>query len=400
MISIEEAKRIIAENLPPRETEMVNLTDGSGRVLAEDIFAPEPSPRYTNSAMDGFAVRWDDVKSATESSPLSLPIVGESGAGVPFKNKLEKGQAIRISTGAMIPDSADAVVPQEDTQFDEKMVNILRVDKRHQNIRFEGEEFSAADVVLKKGALIHSPQIGLLSALGILSMPVFRKPRVAIIVTGTEIKPFNTRIQLWQIRDSNSVMLKAAVTDSGGQVTFSKMVGDDEASTRLVLNQAVQDTDIILFSGGVSVGPHDLVKTVAEDAAFQTLFWRVNQKPGKPLFAAKKDNILLFGLPGNPVSAYMCYLVYIHPVIAYLQNIKEDQRVIRGRLKETIQNKFDRDHMLRVRIEEAADEIPWIIPIEKQGSHMLTSLTNADGFILIEAKKTIAADNILAVTLF
>jgi len=400
MISIEEAKRIIAENLPRREVERSNLTDALGRVIAEDIIAPEPSPRNTNSAMDGFAAYWEDVQSATETVPVSLPVVGESSAGVPFKKKLEKGQAIRISTGAMIPDGADVVVPQEDTQFDEKMVTILRVKKRHQNIRFKGEEFSEGVIILKKGTEIQSTQVGLLSALGILSVPVFRRPRVAIIVTGTEIRSFNSKIQPWQIRDSNSVMLKAAVTDAGGQVTFSKIVGDDEASTRLVLNQAVQDADIIIFSGGVSVGPHDLVKTAAEEAGFQTLFWRVNQKPGKPLFAAKKNDILLFGLPGNPVSAYMCYLVYVHPVIKHFLNMTEAQKIIRGRLKETIENRFNRDHLIRVKIDKTADQIPWIIPIDKQGSHMLTSLTDADGFILIEAKKRIAADSVLAITLF
>lgn len=400
MISIEEAKRIISENLPRRETETVNLTDALGRVLAEGVTSPEPSPRYSNSAMDGFAARWEDVQSANESNPVSLPVVGESSAGIPYQKELMDGQAIRISTGAMIPDGVDTVIPQEDTQFDEKAVNILRIDKRHQNIRFEGEEFSAGDAVLKMGTVIQSPQIGLLSALGILSMPVFRKPRVAIIVTGTEIKPFDSEIRPWQIRDSNSVMLSASVEQAGGKVVFNEIVGDDLTRIQLVLNEATKKTDIVVLSGGVSVGPHDLVKTAVEDAGFQTLFWGVNQKPGKPLFAAKKDNVLLFGLPGNPVSAYMCHLVYINPAIEQMLGKTGKERILRGRLSETILNKFNRDHMLRVRIEKTAEEVPRIIPIKKQGSHMLTSLTDADGFILIEAKKTIAVDNILPVTLF
>ena len=400
MISIEEAKKIITENLPPREVETINLTDALGRVLAESVSAPEPSPRYSNSAMDGFAARWEDAQSANESNPISLPVVGESSAGTPYETKLEKGQSIRISTGAMIPNGADIVVAQEDTQFDKKAVKILRVTRKHQNIRFKGEEFSDGDVVLKAGSAIQPSQIGLLSALGIQNISVFRKPQMAIIVTGTEIKPFDTGIQPWQIRDSNSVMLSAAIAEAGGEISFSKIVGDDLARTRSVLNEAAQKIDIFIFSGGVSVGPHDLVKTAVEDGGFQTLFWRVNQKPGKPLFAAKKNNTLLFGLPGNPVSAYMCYLVYIHPVIKYFLNTKSNQKIIHGRLKETIHNNFNRDHMLRVKIERTGDEIPRIIPIKKQGSHMLTSLTTADGFILIKAKEKIAADSVLAVTLF
>ena len=400
MISIEEAKKIITENLPPREVETINLTDALGRVLAESVSAPEPSPRYSNSAMDGFAARWEDAQSANESNPISLPVVGESSAGIPYETKLEKGQSIRISTGAMIPNGADIVVAQEDTQFDKKAVKILRVTRKHQNIRFKGEEFSDGDVVLKAGSAIQPSQIGLLSALGIQNISVFRKPQMAIIVTGTEIKPFDTGIQPWQIRDSNSVMLSAAIAEAGGEISFSKIVGDDLARTRSVLNEAAQKIDIFIFSGGVSVGPHDLVKTAVEDGGFQTLFWRVNQKPGKPLFAAKKNNTLLYGLPGNPVSAYMCYLVYIHPVIKYFLNTKSNQKIIHGRLKETIHNNFNRDHMLRVKIERTGDEIPRIIPIKKQGSHMLTSLTTADGFILIKAKEKIAADSVLAVTLF
>jgi molybdopterin molybdotransferase len=400
MISIEEAKRIIAENLPARLTERINLIDALGRVLADNITAPEPSPRYSNSAMDGFAARWDDVQSANESNPVSLPVVGESSAGIPYQKELVDGQAIRISTGAMIPDGADVVVPQEDTQSDNRAVKVLRVTKKHQNIRFEGEEFSSGDVVLKDGVVIQSPQIGLLSSLGIQEITAFRKPKVAIVVTGTEVKPFDSEIRPWQIRDSNSVMLRAAIEESGGELVFNEIVGDDLSKTQLVLNEAIEKAEIVVFSGGVSVGPHDLVKTAVEDAGFQTLFWRVNQKPGKPLFTAKKDNILLFGLPGNPVSAYMCYLVYIHPVIKHFLNIRVDQKVIRGRLKERIENKFNRDHMLRVRIEKSAEEIPRITPVKKQGSHMLTSLTDADGFILIEAKKTIAVDSILPVTLF
>ena len=400
MISIEEAKKIITENLPPREVETINLTDALGRVLAESVSAPEPSPRYSNSAMDGFAARWEDAQSANESNPISLPVVGESSAGIPYETKLEKGQSIRISTGAMIPNGADIVVAQEDTQFDKKAVKILRVTRKHQNIRFKGEEFSDGDVVLKAGSAIQPSQIGLLSALGIQNISVFRKPQMAIIVTGTEIKPFDTGIQPWQIRDSNSVMLSAAIAEAGGEISFSKIVGDDLARTRSILNEAAQKIDIVIFSGGVSVGPHDLVKTAVEDGGFQTLFWRVNQKPGKPLFAAKKNNTLLFGLPGNPVSAYMCYLVYIHPVIKYFLNTKSNQKIIHGRLKETIHNNFNRDHMLRVKIERTGDEIPRIIPIKKQGSHMLTSLTTADGFILIKAKEKIAADSVLAVTLF
>ncbi len=178
------------------------------------------------------------------------------------------------------------------------------------------------------------------------------------------------------------------------------MVNDSLEETQVVLKEALQKSDIIIFSGGVSVGPHDLVKTVASDFGFRTLFWKVNQKPGKPLFAAKKENISLFGLPGNPVSAFMCYLLYVQPVISYFQGKEKDHKTIRAKLKETIENKLTRDQFMRVKIEKGADDTPLIIPLKKQGSHMLTSLTEADGFILIEAGKTISAESMVRVNLF
>lgn len=400
MISIEEAKKIIAENLPIREVETIGLTDAFGRVIAEDVTAPEPSPRYTNSAMDGFAARWVDVQSATKTNPVCLPIVGESGAGVPYTKKLEKGQAIRISTGAMIPKGADIVVPQEDTQFEKKIVKILKVGKRHQNIRFEGGEFPEGKRVLKKGTVIQSPQIGLLSALGILSITVFRRPRVAIIVTGTEIKPFNSKIESWQIRDSNSIMLKTAVTEAGGKIALTKIVSDNPTKTHSNLNEAMQKADIIIFSGGVSVGPHDLVRAAAEESGFRTLFWRVNQKPGKPLFVAKKKQILIFGLPGNPVSAYMSYLLYVKPILNYMLGNTRDEQVIRCQLKEDLHNNLSRDHLMRVKVKKSANNIPWIIPLKKQASHMLTSLTDADGFILVKSNESLRAKSVVKVNLF
>ena len=400
MISIKQAQKIISENLPSRVVESIKLTDSLGRVLAEDITAPEPSPRFTNSAMDGFAARWTDVQSATKRSTVSLPIVGESGAGTPFKKKLDKGQVIRISTGAMIPDGADTVIPQEDTKFDKKAVNILNVGKKYQNIRFKGSEFSEEKTVLKKGTVIQSPKIGLLSALGIINVSVFRKPKVAIIVTGTEIKPFSSKIQPWQIRDSNSVMLKTAVIEAGGESALNNIVNDDLAKTRLILNEAMQKVDIIILSGGVSVGPHDLVKAAAEESGFLTLFWRVNQKPGKPLFSAKRNSTLLFGLPGNPVSAYMCYLLYVKPILNYMLGKKKDGQVIKGQLKEALHNNISRDHLMRVKIKKGSENIPWIIPLKKQGSHMLTSLTDADGFILVKSNESLKARSILEVNLF
>jgi molybdopterin molybdotransferase len=194
-------------------------------------------------------------------------------------------------------------------------------------------------------------------------------------------------------------MLNSIITEAGGNIVLSKIVGDNLKEIQSVLKEALQKSDIIIFSGGVSVGPHDLVKTVSENAGFKTLFWRVNQKPGKPLFTAKKNSTFLFGLPGNPVSAYMCFLLYVMPVIQYLLGEKGSTKIIRGQLKDHVHNKLSRDHLMRVKIESDAG-ISKITPLEKQGSHMLTSLTEAGGFILVKANESLKAESFMDVYLY
>jgi len=400
MISIEEAKKIIEKNMPHRQVEEVALTAAMGRVLAEDIVAPEPSPRFTNSAMDGFAARWEDIQNANEANPINLPIVGESSAGGPYIKSLQKGEAVRISTGGVVPEGADAVVPQEDTQFGKETVTILKVSKKNQNMRFTGEEFARGNIILHRGTEINSAKIGLLASSGIQSVSVFRRPLVSVIVTGSEIQPFDAPVKPWQIRDSNSIMLQSAIQEAGGEVTLKKIVRDNLKDTQTALKESLRKSDIIIFSGGVSVGPHDLVKDAAQKGGFKTLFWKVNQKPGQPLFAARKENTLLFGLPGNPVSACMCYILYIQPVIKYFQGKMEDRKLIKGKLKERVENRFSRDHLMRIKVEKQAGDITLITPLKKQGSHMLTTLTEADGFILVKALKTLPAESVVAINLF
>lgn len=399
MISIAEAKKIIEENLPPKRTASLLLEEAFRKVLAEDVFAPEPSPRYTNSAMDGFGVRWEDVAEVATGKSVELQLVGESSAGNPFRGKCSAGEAIRISTGAMLPDGADTVIPQEDTEIEDTHVKILKVTKQFQNVRFEGEEFREGALLLKKGCVLQPAQIGLLASLGISSLPVFKPPQVSIIVTGSELVPVDSKIEPWQIRDSNSLMLKLAVMEAGGEIVLVQHVGDDPQKTRDVLQKAARQSDILIFSGGVSVGPHDFVKEAAGENGFKTLFWKVRQKPGKPLFFAKKNDTLLFGLPGNPVSAYMCYLYYIKPVIEYLYGRENPAATINGQLAETLQNHTGRDQLFRVWVEKEKEEVI-VHPVKKQGSHMLSSLTRADGFILLKSNSELEKGRDVEVILF
>jgi molybdopterin molybdotransferase len=384
MITIHQAREIVKKNLPNPQIEKVDLPEAPGKVLAEDVFAREPSPRFTNSAMDGFAARWENVKGARESHPVMLQIVGESQAGVPYAAELQSGQAVRISTGGMLCKGADTIIPVEEAEISGKSLRVLKIDKFAQHVRFEGEEFRTGDLLLHRGTLLNPPQIALLASQGIHRVPVYTSPGVAVIVTGTELAPYDAHLQLWQIRDSNGIMLRSAIRKSGAEVKFNTRVGDQFEATVSAVRQATEQADIILFSGGVSVGPHDLVKKAAQECGFEALFWRVKQKPGKPLFFARKSNKLFFGLPGNPVSAYMCYLYYMQPVLQYLQGKEYAHKTIQGNVAALIHNKTNRPQLFRVSLEFVPSQPPRVHPLAKQGSHMLTSLTAADGFIQLE----------------
>jgi molybdopterin molybdotransferase len=400
MITIQEARDIVKKNLPNPHIEKMDLAQAPEKVLAEDVFAREPSPCFTNSAMDGFAVRWEDVKDAAESRPATLQIVGESQAGVPYAAELQAGQAVRISTGGMLCRGADSIIPVEETEVAGKSLRVLKADKLAQHVRYEGEEFKPGDLLLRRGTPLNPPQIALLASQGIHPVPVYAAPGTAVIITGTELASYDADLQPGQIRDSNGIMLRSAIRKSGGEMKFSAQVGDHYDATVNAVQEAAEQADIILFSGGVSVGPHDLVKKAAQECGFETLFWQVKQKPGKPLFFAYRGNKLFFGLPGNPVSAYMCYLYYVQPVLQYLQGKEYAHKTVRGTVAAPIHNKINRPQFFRVSLESVPGQFPLVRPIAKQGSHMLTSLTAADGFIHLEVNASLGQGETIEVIPF
>ena len=254
--------------------------------------APEPSPRYTNSAMDGYALRWSDVMDAAAENPAVLKVVGESRAGMPFDREVNASEAVRISTGAMLPPGADTVVRVEDTRKpNDGLVEILAVRCQGQDIRYEGEEFCCGDELLCAGTKLSARQLALLATVGHHQVKVFSAPRVAILITGSELASSAAReIKPYQIRDSNSIMLNSALQEAGARVHSCSNVEDElQATINAVSNAVSQEVDFILCSGGISVGDHDHVKEAAEKVGFKELFWRIRQKPGKPLFAAQKN---------------------------------------------------------------------------------------------------------------
>lgn len=386
MISIDEAVQQIKNHIPASKTHFINVNDSLGSYLAKDITAPEPSPRYTSSAMDGFGIKY--CESMQQDKPICLTIIGESAAGHSFGEEVQPGQAVRINTGAVIPDGVDTVIRVEDTEEKDGKVIIHVQPKKGQDIRHAGEEFDQGTVILPKGTKLSATHLALLSAVGIIEVEVFKPCRVSILVTGSELVSSGDEIAPDQIRDSNMIMMAAAIREAGGEVIETKRVVDDAELTEKAIGEA--KGDIIICTGGISVGRHDHVKSAAGAVGFDEIFWKIKQKPGKPLFFAKKGEQLFFGLPGNPVSAFMCYIHYIKPLIGAVNGFPFGWPVLSAYVEETIRNNGKRPTMIRVQLKWSEGTGYSIVSAEKQGSHMLTSITTSDGYIILSPKEEVA----------
>lgn len=380
-ISIEKALHLLKRNIPERIVVSHTIRQAIGNYLAQDIQAPEPSPRFTNSAMDGFAVRWEDVECVQNGAAVNLKIIGESQAGSEFDGIVGPSEAIRISTGAFLANNCDTVIRVEDTAEAEGWVRIKQVKRRGQDVRHQGEEFQKGETLLCRGTRIAAPQAALLASVGIGRVKVFRPCRVTLLITGSELVSVGESIGIHQIRDSNMIMLEAAVTATGAEVNSSLLIQDHEEHTVEAISQA--DAEVILCTGGVSVGRHDHVKSAAIKSNFKPVFWSIHQKPGKPLFFARKGNQLLFGLPGNPVSAFMCFTHYVRPLLGNLQGLPFGWPTASGKAAVDITNNGNRTNLMRVRLQWQPNGGYLISDAAKQGSHMLTSLSESDGYIIL-----------------
>ena len=405
MITIQDALNIVLENIPSSEFEELELINAHGKRLAEDIYSPFASPRFNNSTMDGYAIKWKDYQnlSAEGQDKKSLRISGESKAGVSYKNEVTNGDAVAISTGARVPEGTDVVIPIEDIEKTGDEIRIKNHAEKFQNIRFTGEEYKADELLIQKDTNLSSAQLGLLASIGKSKVKVYKSPQVSIIMTGTELNYGDQEIEEDKIFDSNGVMISTAVKECGGNPILSAIVEDDLSSTIEILERAEEISDIILFTGGVSVGEHDYVKNAAKECGFKEMFWRVKQKPGKPLFFAVKQGNkrtkLLFGLPGNPVSAYICFFHYAAQVI-YRMNCSEllCKRIYTLSSLQIV-NKKDRAQFLRVKLVNEDNALKFEV-LNRQDSYMITSISGADGYIIVEENQTIEKDALVEIFLF
>jgi molybdopterin molybdotransferase len=361
-------------------------------VLAQDILATNDLPPFDNSSMDGFAVRAEDVTHATTTSPRSLRVVADIPAGSHPTISLGPGEAARIMTGAPVPSGADAVVPVEDTSFDNRdagiptpeEVQIFRPARSGWNTRLRGMDIRAGEIVLSKGRVLKPQDLGLLAMLGFANVPVYRKPRIALFSSGDELLEVNAPLEAGKIRDSNSYTLAALIEEAGAEVIRLGVAKDTREAVQALLEKAVAlNVDLILSSAGVSVGAFDFVKQVLE-ANGKMDFWRVNMRPGKPVAFGEYQGIPFIGLPGNPVSAFVGFEVFVRGAIGRLSGTSNGGRpTVHVRCEEQIDSD-GRESYLRAHVQEKDGTLVARLT-GHQGSGNLHSLVQANALLIIPA---------------
>jgi len=392
LLSVNEARERILSHLRPVTNETLPLVECANRVLAQDIAAANDLPLFDNSSMDGFAVRAADVVNAAAVSPRGLRVVADLPAGSLPTVSLAQGEAARIMTGAQLPEGADAVVPVEETNFDNREagtpapdeVQIFKPAKPGDNTRRRGMDIRAGEVVLHRGRALKPQDLGLLAMLGIARVIVYQKPRIALFSSGDELLEVDAPLEAGKIRDSNSYMLAALIEGTGADVIRLGVAKDNHESVKVLLEKAVEfRADLILSSAGVSVGAFDFVKEVIESNG-KIDFWRVNMRPGKPLAFGEYKNIPFVGLPGNPVSAFVGFEVFVRAAIGRLSGaLNGGRQTVRVRCEEQIDSD-GRESYLRAGVREENGVLIARLT-GHQGSGNLHSLVQANALLIIPA---------------
>ncbi len=382
-LSVTEARRLVLGAVPgPAAVERVPLAEALGRTLAEAVTSRDRVPPFDNAAMDGFAVRTEDFAGGT----ATLEVRGEVAAGGVPAEAVRQGTCLRIMTGAPVPDGADAVAPVEWTESEAGRVRINRAPTPGQHVRRAGEDVQPGDTMVEAGAVVTPPVVGMAAALGYPALGVRARPRVAVVATGDELVAAGATPGPGHLRDSNGPALAAQVVSAGGAALGPLHARDDADDARAVLEPALR-ADVLLVSGGVSVGDYDLVKEVLDGLGVAWHFWKVRQRPGKPLaFGTRASGTtgrtLVFGLPGNPVSSAVCFEVYVRPALAALLGRREVlRRRVPAVLAEAVPKAAGLHHIVRGVFEHGSGGVLRVRPTGAQGSGLYSSVLRADGLI-------------------
>lgn len=386
MIKFEEALKVVLDSVKKMDAGKAVIIDSFGRTLAEDIKSGCDIPAFNYSAMDGYAVRSADTKGAYAGKGAKLKVAGEFRAGGDFSARVEEGQAVKIMTGAPIPEGADAIVMVEDTKMEDSIVEVFEEAETGDNIRLAGEDIKKGDLVIKKGTLLREGHVGMLAALGIPEVNVTRRPKVAILATGDEVISIDEDMKPGKVRNSNAYSLHAQVLGCGAIPVNKGVARDDIAGLKAKL-QSCLDCDIIITSGGVSMGEYDYVKDVMIDLGMELKFWKVAMRPGKPNLFGVINGKPFFGLPGNPVSTMIGFEVFVRPAVLKMSGrISDDRREVEALLEEDIKKKKGLKFFIRA--QTRWEDGGYITRTTgAQGSGILSSMAKADSIIILPEDK-------------
>ena len=369
LLTVEAAQAAVLERCAPLGVETVPLASAAGRVTAEDVRAAVDLPPFPSSAMDGFAVRSADV-------PATLSIVERVAAGKPASRELAAGEAMGISTGGVVPDGADAVVPIEAAVERGDAVEVAGPVAAGAHVRPRGGDIRAGDVLVPAGVRLGPAQLGAIAAAGVPDVACARRPRVAVLATGSELVAPGSPLEPGQVYEANALMLATALAEAGADVERVPAVADDESAHREAIARGLE-ADVLVTSGGVSVGPHDLVRRIEAELGVEEVFWQVAVKPGKPVAFGIRGKTLVFGLPGNPVSSLVGCELFVKPALRALQGMSAPlPRLQRARTASPLRRNEARDELVRARL--AGDELE---PLTGQESHMIARAAAADALV-------------------
>jgi molybdopterin molybdotransferase len=395
VISLEEARERILQAIQPISAEYVPLAEAFQRIVAEPVIAPINLPPFDSSAMDGYAVQAGELANASTTSTVTLKVIGKVAAGELFSDAVTPKTCVRLFTGSVMPKGADAVVMQEDTKArDDGTIAVFEKVTAWENVRFRGEDVKQGTTVLHAGEKISATRVSLLAALGIDSVPVSRQPVVALLATGSELLEPGQPLKGAQIYESNRAGLALLVKRAGGVVKIYPLVPDNLQATTAALAKAFEECDVVVTSGGVSVGEFDFVKAALAELSGNLDFWKVAIRPGKPFVFGSLNDKYLFGLPGNPVSALVTFSLLVWPALLRMQKAKSVTPPMHMvKLAQTLVNHGDRRHFMRVFIDDKGEAHSAGV----QAAHGLSAAAKAHGLIDVPAGATIEAGTIVQV---
>ena len=376
MVTVEEAKNKLFKNIPILPQELIRIETAGSRVLCEDIYSSISLPPVNQSAMDGYALKLHKGN--------KYELIGEIKAGDNPKIRIKKGQAVRIFTGAAVPADADCIVIQEIVQEGNKYIIVGDyTPEKNDNIRLVGSHIQKGEIALKRGTVLNPAGIGFLASLGIKHIKSYKNPVVSIITTGNELQKAGKPLTAGKIYESNSFALSSALQEIGIHPRYIAQLRDDRKTLRLTIQKLLRASDVLIISGGISVGKYDLVRGILQEIGVQELFYKVAQKPGKPLYAGRKGNKMIFALPGNPAATLVCYYEYIYPAIRKMQGFSEyftSKKYFK--VLKAIRKKTDRAYFLKGKATYNG-----VLPLEGQESYIMKSFAEANALIYLPLKK-------------